>query len=89
MVLNGNWMPVCVIRTTELETKPFGEVDEAFAYDYGEGDRTLQWWREHVFAWYARQCQVHGHGALVRDAAAVRAIRGGVRAREHGEDLSW
>ena len=60
VVLNGNWLPVCVIRTTELEEKPFSEVDEAFAYDYGEGDRTLQWWRDHVFAWYARECEAMG-----------------------------
>lgn len=60
VVLDGFWTPVCVIRTTELEVKPFGEVDEAFARDYGEGDRSLRWWREHVFAWYARQCETMG-----------------------------
>ena len=60
IILNGSWSPVCVIRTTELEVKPFGEVDEAFARDYGEGDRTLDWWREHVFTWYARQCEAMG-----------------------------
>ena len=60
VVLDGNWLPVCVIRTTELEVRPFGEVGEAFAYDYGEGDRTLAWWREHVFAWYSQQCQIMG-----------------------------
>ena len=60
VVLDGNWAPVAVIRTTELQTRLFGEVDEAFAYDYGEGDRTLAWWREHVFAWYARECREIG-----------------------------
>jgi uncharacterized protein YhfF len=60
VVLDGNWLPVCVIRTTELETRAFGEVDEAFAHDYGEGDRTLVWWREHLFAWYARECREIG-----------------------------
>ena len=60
VVLDGNWLPVCVIRTIQLEEKPFGEVDERFAWDYGEGDRTLKWWREHVYAWYARECEVMG-----------------------------
>lgn len=60
IVLDGNWTPVCVIRTTELKECRFGDVDEAFAYDYGEGDRTLRWWREHLFAWYARQCREIG-----------------------------
>lgn len=60
VVLDGNWLPVCVIRTTELETRGFGEVDATFAYAYGEGDRTLAWWREHLYAWYARECREIG-----------------------------
>jgi uncharacterized protein YhfF len=60
VVLNGSWTPVAVIRTTELEEKRFCDVDEAFARDYGEGDRTLAWWREHIFAWYAHQCRELG-----------------------------
>jgi uncharacterized protein YhfF len=34
--------PVCVIETTAVEVKPFGEVDAVFAEAYGEGDRTLE-----------------------------------------------
>jgi uncharacterized protein YhfF len=60
VVLDGNWRPVCVIRTTELDVRRFKDVDEAFAYDYGEGDRTLEWWREHLFAWYANECREIG-----------------------------
>jgi uncharacterized protein YhfF len=60
IVLNGDWLPVSVIRTTELEVRPFCDVDAAFARDYGEGDRTLEWWREHMFAWYASQCREIG-----------------------------
>ena len=60
VVLDGSWSPVAVIRTTELSERRFCDVDEAFANDYGEGDRTLAWWREHVFAWYASQCRELG-----------------------------
>ena len=60
IVLNGSWLPVCVIRTTQLEERRFCEVDAQFAYDYGEGDRSLEWWRKHVFAWYATQCHELG-----------------------------
>ena len=31
-------------RTTEVTIKPLSEVDEAFAWDEGEGDRTREWW---------------------------------------------
>jgi len=45
VILDGEGSPVCVIRTTAIETRRFGDVDEAFAWDEGEGDRSLEWWR--------------------------------------------
>lgn len=48
IVLNGQKEPVCIIEIKEVEIKPYGEVDEAFAYEEGEGDRTYEFWnREH------------------------------------------
>jgi uncharacterized protein YhfF len=46
VILDGAGSPVCVIRTTEVGVQRFADVDEAFAWDEGEGDRTLAWWRE-------------------------------------------
>jgi len=37
---------VTIIRTTWLDIVRFVDVDEQFAWDEGEGDRTLGWWRE-------------------------------------------
>ena len=34
-----------MIETVELAQRRFGEVDAAFAFDEGEGDRTLAYWR--------------------------------------------
>jgi len=34
------------LKTIELTKRRFDEVDEAFAYDEGEGDRSLRYWRE-------------------------------------------
>ncbi|HWX27786.1 MAG TPA: ASCH domain-containing protein [Steroidobacteraceae bacterium] len=34
------------LKTVELTKRRFDEVDEAFAYDEGEGDRSLRYWRE-------------------------------------------
>ena len=45
LILDGQGGPVCVIRTTQVEVRRFGDVDDAFAWDEGEGDRTLAWWR--------------------------------------------
>ena len=53
VVLDGWGNAVCVIRTTRVETRPFAEVDERFAWDEGEGDRTLAWWRQAHIDYFA------------------------------------
>jgi uncharacterized protein YhfF len=45
IVLDGKGEPHCVIETTEVVFRRFGEVDAAFAYEEGEGDRSLAYWR--------------------------------------------
>jgi uncharacterized protein YhfF len=46
VVLDGQGVPKAVSKTTELTRRRFNEVDAAFAYDEGEGDRSLQYWPE-------------------------------------------
>lgn len=46
IVLNGAGEPLCLIKTTEIVIKPYNEVDASFAFEEGEGDRTLAYWRE-------------------------------------------
>ena len=46
VVLDGQGVPRAVLKTIELTKRSFDEVDEAFAYDEGEGDRSLRYWRE-------------------------------------------
>ena len=46
IVRDGSGRPRCVIETTELSYRRYHEVDAAFAHDEGEGDRSLQYWRE-------------------------------------------
>ena len=45
VVVDGQGVPRAVLKTIELAKRSFDEVDEAFAYDEGEGDRSLQYWR--------------------------------------------
>jgi uncharacterized protein YhfF len=46
IVLDGRGNPRCVIETTEVAYRRYGEVDSAFAHDEGEGDRSLAYWRD-------------------------------------------
>jgi len=45
VMLDGSGIPRAVLETVELTQRRFGEVDAAFAFDEGEGDRTLASWR--------------------------------------------
>lgn len=46
VILNGKDEPACIIETTEVTIKKYNEVDEQFASDEGEGDRSLNYWRK-------------------------------------------
>ena len=45
IVLDGRGQARCVIESTEVSYRRYNEVDAAFAYDEGEGDRSLAYWR--------------------------------------------
>lgn len=51
---------MCVIQTTEIRHLPFSEVDAAFAYDEGEGERTLEDWREGHWVYFTREAAKMG-----------------------------
>jgi len=44
VVLDGSGTPRAIVRTTRVELRHFNEIDDAFAFDAGEGDLTLRWW---------------------------------------------
>ena len=46
VVLDGSGDPVCVIETTRVDVRRFDDVDAEFAWVEGEGDRSLERWRE-------------------------------------------
>jgi uncharacterized protein YhfF len=56
VVVGGTRRPGCIWRTAEIVVKPLIEVDDAFAWDEGEGDRTRDTWlsiHREYFAGYA------------------------------------
>jgi uncharacterized protein YhfF len=44
--VDGSGVPVAVIEIVEVFIAPFNEVSEHFAYEEGEGDRSLAYWRQ-------------------------------------------
>ena len=44
VVLDGAGQPRAIVRTTHVEKRLFNQIDEAFAFEAGEGDLSLRWW---------------------------------------------
>ena len=55
IVLDGHGEPRCVIETTEVSYRRFDEVEANFAFEEGEGDRSLDHWRKAHRAYFTRQ----------------------------------
>ena len=54
IVLDGNDDPLCIVETTEVDVRPYDQVDAQFAYEEGEGDRSLKYWREAHWRFFSR-----------------------------------
>ena len=54
IILDGRDEPLCIIETTEVEVRPYEEVDARFAHEEGEGDRSLEYWREAHWNFFSR-----------------------------------
>lgn len=55
VMLSGSGRPLAILQTTELTERRFNEVDTAFAYDEGEGDRSLAFWRQAHRDYFSRR----------------------------------
>ena len=65
--VGGHWIacdgagrPRVVLRSVELRLGPFDSVDEAFAFDEGEDDRTLASWKDNHQRYWKRTCAARG-----------------------------
>jgi uncharacterized protein YhfF len=55
IVKDSQGRPGAILETVELKRRRFGEVDAAFAYDEGEGNRSLEDWRRMHTAYFTRR----------------------------------
>ena len=60
VLLDGQGRACAIVETERVAIIPFGAVDDDFARAYGEGDRTLAWWRSEMGAWYRASAARHG-----------------------------
>jgi len=60
VITDWDGKPLCIIETVEAQVKTFNEVDDSFAYDEGEGDRSLAYWRAVHWDVFTRECSSIG-----------------------------
>ena len=56
IITNWDGDPVCIIETMEVQIHPFNEVSAQTAWDEGEGDRSLEYWRGVHWDYFSREC---------------------------------
>jgi uncharacterized protein YhfF len=57
VLLDGHGAARCIIRTASVDIVPFNEVDAEFAYDEGEGDRSLEYWSSVHWTYFVRELE--------------------------------
>jgi uncharacterized protein YhfF len=62
VLLDGACRPRGIVETTRVEIMPFKTITEDMAHDYGEGERTVDWWRRAMGAFYQVSAARHGAG---------------------------
>lgn len=52
--------PKCIIETVAVDIVPFNQVTAEFAATEGEGDGSLEYWRDAHRQFFTRECALHG-----------------------------
>ena len=75
VVLAGADEPVGVIQTTEIRIIPYDEVSERYAWEGGEGERTLADWRRIYWACIVSECKRIGRDPDRKAPLAMERFR--------------
>lgn len=54
IALDGRGEPLCIVETIEVAIRKYNEVDADFAREEGEGDLSLDYWREAHRSFFSR-----------------------------------
>jgi len=71
IVTDGFGYPRVALRTVQVQTQRFGEIDAASAAGEGEGDLTYGDWRESHLRYFTTQAEKHGLAFTDRSVIAV------------------
>nr|WP_237486255.1 ASCH domain-containing protein [Vibrio hippocampi] len=57
LVTRWDGTPSCIIQITHVEQQRYCDVTAEFAAAEGEGDQTLEWWRDAHWTFFSKECQ--------------------------------
>jgi uncharacterized protein YhfF len=60
VVLDGRGTPQAIVRIKHVERRYFNDIDDEFAFECGEGDRTLAWWLVAYRQEFAERAEAQG-----------------------------
>jgi uncharacterized protein YhfF len=60
VVLDGRGTPQAIVRLRHVERRYFNDIDAEFAFECGEGDRTLAWWLVAYRQEFAERAEAQG-----------------------------
>ncbi len=60
VVLDGRGTPQGIVRIKHVERRYFNDIDDEFAFECGEGDRTLAWWLVAYRQEFAERAEAQG-----------------------------
>ena len=60
VVLDGRGTPQAIVRLTHVERRYFADIDDEFAFECGESDRTLAWWLVAYRQEFAERAEAQG-----------------------------
>lgn len=57
VVTDWHGKPICIIEIDSVTECQFKDVSADFARQEGEGDRTLEWWRQAHWVFFSKECE--------------------------------
>ncbi len=70
IVLDWEKNPVCIVKITDVDFCPFGQVSREFAESEGEGDGTYEWWYKAHNDFFTKDC-VSAYGIEFNDSTEL------------------
>ena len=61
IITNWDGVAQCIIKTTNIDIVPYKDVTQEFAATEGEGDRTLEHWRNSHWHFFSREMLENNH----------------------------